>query len=330
MKIHWLAFTVHSSYSSAVELWEIFFRHSLGDLISTDRRGRGFDKISVALNEAKLYYSPIVQAGKSAMEYYHIELPGSACDALHPHVYRDVFTYLINADVRYSVTRLDLAWDNAPFEPYDFAQAIVKGWVISLAKRHTLSYITSPFQERQAVGDASPELGCDTCYFGSRESDRFIRVYNERGHTRVELVCKDIRAQVVLEDLIGYDLADWNRQGKSHLGQYIRFQSDLFVQWHEFMGDVLPADIRVSSARVVSVVRMKSWFERQVSVAMSVYFDVWGEVEAARHFKILMKRARHRDRSRYDAVLQLADENKKAGASAFARHVQNMGFSDFS
>jgi hypothetical protein len=66
--------------------------------------------------------------------------------------------------------------------------------------------------------------------------------------------------------------------------QYIRFDNS-FPQWAEFVGSVVSADIKISSARVVSLSRMEAWFERQVAIALSVYVEVWGEYEGNRRLK---------------------------------------------
>lgn len=309
MRIHWFSFTVHASEEHGRALWAKHLHLGLGDPVSTERKGRGFENISVGLQEAKFYFNPIQQKPKEdepetkkKVEYYHIEIPGSACDCLVPSVFSDIVDDLKYSGLRWSVKRIDIAWDNVPFLPVEFFNAVCNNFVVSLAKRETLSLVQTPFEIRE---DASG-FGCDTCYIGSKESQRFVRVYNQRGFNRLEFVCRDERAHVVALDIFSYAYQDWDLTGREHLVQYITF-SEEFSQWHKFIGFAKSADIKISSARLISLSSMQDWFERQVSVSLSVWFEVWGERTAMHKLKDIISKAERRDRSRYSAVLQLTN-----------------------
>lgn len=308
MRIHWFSFTVHAGEDVGRSLWQRHFFHSLGALVSTERKGRGFESIDVALNEAKFYYNPIQpkqeegKQPKSKAEYFHFEIPGSACDCLVPTVFQDVVNELNASGLRWAVKRIDIAWDEVPFSPVEFCKAVMNGFAVTLAKRETLSIVQTPFEMRE---DASG-FGCDTCYLGSKESQRFIRVYNSRGYNRLEFVCRDERAHVVALDIFQHGYSDWDFVAREHLTQYIRFKEE-FVQWHSFIGVAQGADIKISSARVITLSKMQDWFERQVSVSLSVWFEVWGEYVAMKKLKHMLVEAERRDRSRYSAVLQLVN-----------------------
>lgn len=304
MRIHWFSFTVHASESFGRDLWQKFFFHSLGDLVDSNRKGRGFENIDVALNEAKFYYNPIQSKTKEDVEvkeYFHFEFTGQSCDAIAPEYFSKLFEFLSASGHRFAIKRIDLAFDNVPFTPIEFCKAIVNQFCTTLAKRESLSLIQAPYAPRE-----DGQLGCDTCYIGDKSSMRFIRVYNLRGFTRLEMVCRDERAHIVAEDIFKYEYSRWDEVARGHVVQYIRFD-ERFGQWVSFVGSAVSANIKISSARVVSLSRMEAWFERQVSVALSVYVEVWGEYEANRRLKSIIRKALSRDRSRYSAVLQLAN-----------------------
>jgi hypothetical protein len=304
MKIHWFAFTVHASEEYGRGLWKEFLLHPLGILADTDRKGRGFENISVALNEAKFYYNPIQskKENEPIKQYFHFELPGSACDAVTPDTFQSLYLHLKASGYRFAIKRLDLAFDDCPFSPVEFMKMLMlEDCAVTLAKRETFSITQTPFKRRDNF-----YMGCETTYVGDATSQRYIRVYNKRGATRLEMVCKDERADVVCADLFQYAYPDWDRIGRGHVVQYIRFD-DRFVQWQEFVNGAVSADIKISSARVVSLSRMEGWFERQVSVALSVYYEVWGHREADKKLKHIISKAERRDRSRYASVLQLSN-----------------------
>ena len=304
MRIHWFAFTVHAPEEFGRQLWQKFFFHSLGDLVDSNRKGRGFENIDVALNEAKFYYNPIQQKEKEDVEvkeYFHFEFTGQSCDAIAPEYFSHVFDFLSASGFRFAIKRIDLAFDDVPFAPVDFYQAIKNEFCTTLAKRESLSIIQAPYALRE-----DGQLGCDTCYIGDKSSMRFIRVYNQRGSTRLEMVCRDERAHVVAEDIFKNEYSCWDEVARGHVVQYIRFD-DRFSQWAVFVGCAVSACITISSARVASLSRMEAWFERQVAIALSVYVEVWGEYEGNRRLKSIIRKALSRDRSRYSAVLQLAN-----------------------
>lgn len=303
MRIHWFAFTVHAPEEFGRELWQKFFFHSLGDLVDSNRKGRGFENIDVALNEAKFYHNPIQkkEADAETKEYINFELPGQACDAIAPEYFAHVFNFLAASGFRFAIKRIDLAFDELPFSPLEYYMAIKSKFCTTLAKRESLSFIEAPYALRD-----DGQMGCDTCYIGDKSSMRFIRVYNQRGFTRLEMVCRDERAHVVAEDIFKHVYAEWDEVARGHVVQYIRFD-ERFPQWAAFVGSVVSADIKISSARVTSLSRMEAWFERQVAIALSVYVEVWGEYEGNQRLKQIIKKSLSRDRSRYSAVLQLAN-----------------------
>jgi hypothetical protein len=305
MRIHWFSFTVHAPVDYAYKLWKKYFFDSLGELVKTERRGRGFEHIDVALMECKLYHSPMKSKEKETKltEYFHIELTGEGCDCLVPTIFQDLFLELKHSDYKYLVTRLDIAWDDLPFTPSEFCQAVLNGYAVTCAKRESLSIVQSPYELRD-----NGVLGTSTCYLGSKDSARFIRVYDRRGGTRLEFVMKDERATVVCDDIFQHHYQDWDFVSRENLVQYINFTVDFSV-WYDFVNFAQSADIIISSARRVSLAKMESWFDRQVSVALSVYFDVWGHRVARRRlFRLIRHASVTRDRSRYSSVLQLSNK----------------------
>ncbi len=202
MRIHWFSFTVHASEEFGREVWQKFFFHSLGALVDSDRKGRGFENIDVALNEAKFYYNPIQkkEEGLEIKEYCHFEFTGQACDAIVPEYFARMFDFLSASGFRFAIKRIDLAFDEVPFSPLEYYKAIMNEFCTTLAKRESLSIIQAPFALRE-----DGQMGCDTCYIGDKSSMRFIRVYNQRGFTRLEMVCRDERAHVVAEDIFKHE-----------------------------------------------------------------------------------------------------------------------------
>lgn len=298
MKIHWLAITIFSSREDVLSLWDKFFELELGSMVETPRGGRGFQNVDVALHEAKLYYNP-VQQSDIAKDYCHLEFTGSACDSVIPTHFRDLVDYLLSVSISFKITRLDVAWDNLSFSPEDFYQSVCAELVTSPAKRTSLSFVSSPYEVRE-----NGEAGCHTCYFGSKSSHRLVRVYNKRGGTRLELVCRDDRAHAVALDIFDNLYSDWDFVAREHLLDYIDFPT--WSLWQDFIKHAKQAYLVITPARKVALTKIQGWLERQVSVALSVFYDVHGWKEAQIILdRILLEAANSRDRSRYSAVLAM-------------------------
>lgn len=298
MRIHWLSVTVYRDYEYCSDLWQEFFNSALGLLIISGRAGRGFQRMDTALNEARLYSSPIPQSNLDNRDYCHYDFPGSACDCVIPLKFSDFISFLKSDGVEFNVTRIDLAFDEVPFTPLEFYNQIVNDGVVSYVKRETLTIDSSPFALRD-----DGNKGCDTVYFGSKSSDRLLRVYNKRGFTRLELVCKGDRAQAVALDIFENLYRDWNFVAREHVRQYVNFPE--WQSWHEFIGHAHSADIIISSSRRSSLSKMQSWLDRQVSVSLSVLMDVYGTEDGTHKINEMIYNARNnKDRSRYASVLQ--------------------------
>ncbi|MDP1545718.1 MAG: replication initiation factor domain-containing protein [Anaerolineales bacterium] len=298
MKIHWFGVTLKCDYDFALELWNYFFSFELGLMSQTSRAGRGFQHIDIALHESKLYWSPFPQ-NSITYDYCHIELTGLACDAVLPHRFSDFFNYLTENEIPFNVTRLDLAFDNLAFTPKQFFHHVMAKDCFTHAKRETFTYISTPEYKRE---DGS--LGSDTAYIGSRSSARFIRVYDERGFTRLEFVVKEGRAHQIASDIFSHEFSQWAQISKAHLLDYIRFVN--WVLWDEFIQNTDRADLVISSARRSSLSKMRGWFVNQVSVSLSVFFDVLGHDEAIQAINQMVVDARNnRDRTRYQSLLEM-------------------------
>ena len=224
-RIHWLSVTIHGSIDDSITLHDILFRDTFGDLQSLGHGGRGFKEIQRGMLEYKIYSQPILNSA----EYFHIEIPGTACEALNWDYFKAFYEYLEgNFPERYKFKRLDFAFDHLKFTPNDVELAFKNEQIRSLAKRDTLTIHETPYAEKD-----NGEKGTKTVQFGSRQSERMIRIYDKRGFTRLEIETKDKRAHMITVDLLQADGDDnWFRIAVSHLRDFIDFKTNW---WDEFV-----------------------------------------------------------------------------------------------
>jgi hypothetical protein len=114
---------------------------------------------------------------------------------------------------------------------------------------------------------------------------------------------RDVRAHYVAIDVLLRHPSKWHELALGHLIQYVTFsEGNVPDWWQAFTESVQAADILISSSRVVSLKKMDDWLNRQVAVSISVMYELKG----GEYFRDLIKAAKKRDRSRYEALLQLA------------------------
>lgn len=263
VRTHWLAFTIHAPSEEAYILYDLFFKEVFGGLESFGHGGRGFKEILHSLMEFKIYLYPIFKTG----EYFHVEIPGAACDALSWEIFQGLWDYLdSNFKDRYQVTRFDFAFDDVPFAPQQIEQAITAGQVRSLAKRETVRIESSPFEKRD-----DGQIGTYTIYFGATTSERMVRIYNKRGFTRLELQMKERRANLVAPQVFRSSNADQSFYiVLSHLLDFMDVNADW---WEDFKDSTGRANATVTSISEVSTAKMVNWLNKQVAPALSVAVD---------------------------------------------------------
>ena len=170
----------------------------------------------------------------------------------------------------YHYSRLDFAFDDLPFVPQDVKNAVDEGKVTSLAKRKTLKAEQSPFESKE-----NGEMGTSSVYFGSRKSERMIRVYDRRGFTRLELEMKGKRADLVSKAILqSSDVSEWYPIALSHLLDFVNFET---LWWEEFVNGVGRAHAIVSAPKEITEASITSWLTHQVAPSLSTIYDLHPE-----------------------------------------------------
>lgn len=288
-RVHWLSFTVHASAQDAFTLYNIFFRDVFGDLEDLGHGGRGFKNLLRGLLQIKLYLNPT----RKDVDYFHVEIPGKACDFISWDYFKALKQYLeSNFDGKYKFKRLDFAFDNVPFTPQDVEQAIKENQLRSLAKRETLRIHGSPFKLRD-----NGENGTYTVELGSRTSERMITVYNKRGPTRLEFQMKDKRAHLITCELFGADdISGWYKIMIGHLRDYVDFSKPW---WDEFTQSIGRAWVTVSNPKDVSMEKLLNWYDQQIAPAFIVIVDT----QSPEVINKMINNGRNRRSARYNIIL---------------------------
>lgn len=184
-------------------------------------------------------------------------------------------------------SRLDVAWDTLLFKPETAGRAFEAGEVVARIQRSV-----NPETGRvKGIQRLSNHEG-DTVYLGSRTSERFVRFYDRRGPTRVEMELKERRAVELWRRMMALnDEAAWGMEALAELRHFIDFREvvlgprsgkavtpgdrPLLPWWAEF---VQGADRRstVIPRRAPKLENMDKWLRRQVAPVLALVTDAFG------------------------------------------------------
>lgn len=301
VRLHWLTITIHTSFEEFAQVWDPDFSEIFGALVPKEIGGRFYRLRHEALLGLKVYHHPVTQGEN----HICLDIPGLACDAITPQIFRFLLCTLEGNHWVYNVTRIDLAFDYCPFTPAQVKEAIANDKMISLVKRKTEKWHTSDY----VLQDDGVTMGCQTLEIGSNESQRMMTVYNKRGYVRLEFQCRNERAALVARDVIMQPFDQWRCVAMGHLRQYIEFRD--FPEWEAFTTSTVRYAIKISAPRTVSVRKMQDWMRKQVSIAYFVLDALsgqyWRESLAQEGKAALTKqmyKGGQRKATRYDVFLE--------------------------
>lgn len=237
--------------------------------------------------------NPISQNGE---ERTTIEIPGTACQLLGFQRLADFLQYLYRLYERVKINRIDLAFDNCGFEPEDFFNAIRNERVRSYVKRDTVKFYSMPYQK-----DEKGKEGTSGLTFGSRSSERYMRIYNKHGYTRLEVEFKgDYADQVGCDVLLAGTVDNALRLSMGYLLDFVDVQDEWWLLFKE--------DYERLFARLGKTVpeytmeKIKKWFEGQVKSA----FYVIATLEDSEYLDSLYKLGREKvGKSKYGPMMRM-------------------------
>ena len=227
-----------------------------------------------------VYFEPVAENMPPVL----IDAPGAACELLGLEALRELFC---NAEL----SRADIALDGAGFSPREAAAWVRAGNVRCKSKRRK-------FYEDLGAGDG------ETLVLGSRSSERFLRIYDRRGATRVELELKGVQARGFRSVLLA-PLEEFTDLALGVVREFVDFvdasqdanvsRAPLLPSWGLLVGSVERVRLAVKGRAAPTVERVVEWMESQVSAMLAVYRRLGHSVDDL--VRLGESRFRHRHRS---------------------------------
>lgn len=295
--LHWFAGTQKKHRPDAV-------LSVLEDMLNLTRRelshgGYGY-ACSAAVGSARVYWSD------TRPDVFTV-LPGDACEALGVAGVVGVATLL---DLVPN-SRLDVAWDVDGITPVQVRDDFLAGQVVTRIHRQ----VNKETGRMQGVDFRSNHEG-DTVYLGSRSSTRFLRVYDRRGPTRVEMEWKKERAELLWARLLACAEEEWSSEALSELRAFVDFRersegdrpetAPLLSWWAEFTDGAGRWCASIPRKAVKSVDQLRMWVRRQVSGVLALVADAVGDWNTELDDILTEGRIRYRARRDRVALLEMA------------------------
>ena len=216
----------------------------------------GYECMRVGPGRSKVCYSP----GRVDVL---VILPGEACEMLGMEKLA-----ALDADLEVRWSRTDYAWDLAGFTPRDVESWWHAGQMVTRAHRDSWDQHNNP--------DGY------TFNIGSRASSRYLRCYDRRGNTRVELECKGGRAALFWLRLRETHPNQWSRLALGFLRDFVDFRDTaaavkpadcpLLAAWAAFVGDAERLGVPMPR-KPFTLDRARSWVHHQVAATFAMVAD---------------------------------------------------------
>lgn len=229
-----------------------------------------------------VYFDPVADNMPPVL----VDIPGTACEALGLAELR-----ALHVALGLQLTRADLAFDDVGFTPRDAAEWVREGNVRCRS------------QKRKFIEDLGGKGDGETLTLGSRSSSRFLRIYDGRGFTRVELELKEEAARG-FGAILAAELDGFASSALGVLRDFVDFvdaeqdanvsRAPLLPSWEALVGAVERVKVAVHGRTAPTVERVVHYLEHQVSAMLAVYHDLGHSVDALVDFGKQRFQHRHR------------------------------------
>lgn len=219
-----------------------------------------------------------------------VDCPGEACDLLGLERLRVLFC---NA----RLSRADIALDGAPFAPADVA-----GWIRD-------GKVRCRSGKRHYIEDIGRDPDGDTVTLGSRSSGRFMRVYDGRGQTRVELELKQAYARAFSGILLA-DIEAIPSLAAGVVRDFVDFvdieqdsnvsRAPLLPSWEAFVAGIERVRLAIAGASLPTPEAVVHYIEHQAAAMLYTYAQLGNSIGG------LLRRGKSRVRARHRAILAMA------------------------
>jgi len=286
--VHWLTGTTYLEFADVYLLLSNLLEGA--DFMAFDYGINRYRKMFVTLGGIKLLCDP---ADKETMPPVCVVVPGQGCEILGFEKLQELARIL-------KPTRLDLAFDGAPFSPFFLYEQYKQGNVRTRVRNHDYVH---PKTNKAKHWSIERNPNGDTFYLGSKASTWYLCAYDERGWTRLELRLSGERAELAYEALIG-DAEQFKQTSLGWLREFCDFvdakadsnkaRAPLLSFWSEFIGSIERVKMSLAAKVADTLEKTVNWIHNQVSASLVIYFKLGHSLQSLLELGESNIRDRHR------------------------------------
>ena len=223
-------------------------------------------QLSARVGGAAVYWS-------HGRDELYVVLEGAVCESLGVAGVVAVATLLDLVPT----SRLDLAWDIEGLAVSTVAEAFIAGDVVTRIHRD----INPKNGKMRGIKEMSNYDG-NTVYLGARKSHRFLRVYDKRGPTRLEMEWKHDRALALWGRLLACPEEQWSNVALTELRAFIDFRvrsasvhprlCPLLDWWAEVVTGA-GRDALTIPRKPATLERVEKYMDHQVAPSLALWLD---------------------------------------------------------
>jgi hypothetical protein len=260
--IHWLTGTTYLPEDDVLGMLSQLLDGS--DYVILDYGVNRYRKTYLTLGGIKVLVNP---GDPDTMPPVCVIVPGQGCEILGTSKLQELAKIL-------KPTRVDFAFDGAPFTPGELLEHFEAGNVRTRVRRDAFEWC------RNKKGT--------TLYLGSRASTWHMCAYDERGWTRLELRLTGERAEKTYQALTG-DTEQLKFTALGWLREFCDFvdrsreanasRAPLLPTWQTFVEGIERVSMRLAGNVAPTIERVVQWIEHQVSATLATYCKLGHSVQ---------------------------------------------------
>jgi len=260
--IHFVKLTIFTGMENLIKLYNKWLRDDFGEL-ELSGNTRHYENRYITGNGFQLTGNPY---NKEHGEHGLFVIPGALCDCFDINKLKE-FCYE-NRGLNIKCTRLDLKIDNCPFTPHDIDKSIDADKFECTSHKENMYLINNKY-ELDELGN----MGTATYVIGSGSSERYLRIYNKHGFTRMEMECKGDTANGYFYGLM-MNLENKSNFIMGHMMDFLRIDAPY---WNEFTNGYERKYMKINKIKDIELIRMETYFYNQCAPTISILREIKGK-----------------------------------------------------
>lgn len=245
--LHWLSVTVYGLSPEELDIWLVDIYENDGMQLQEVSSSRWFEKVYSTIDGSVKFY----WGHRTVQDATSVVFTGDACDVIDAKL--DKLMSYLNLH-KFKITRVDFAVDEVPLS----VKELYEYWEKSefATRSHRATYLETAKHGKYEC----------TLNLGSRQSERYMRIYDKRGYVRMELELKD---EVAHSSFLFY-VSRGIDAVVSMMRDYLHVMPVKLREFMDGLSKVLLDAVRVVRIVEKSISKKLQWLYKQVARTLAI------------------------------------------------------------